>query len=176
MILITRTKLRNEHSATTKINKNKLNKNKLLKLKLFCKLSSGCINFLIPQSKRNKKYKTESEICLQNVLNLLIAKFTIFNQSCFSKNLNPLGRKKENISVPWNICSTGSESRKKDKKTKQIKWRKNIKKRTINKDLYTATKIIFGEKFLVSCIYGCLHWRSQGNFNKREKVWRKWSV
>ena len=45
------------------------------------------------------------------------------------------------------ICSTGSESRKKDKKKQANKKKKKHKKRTINKDLYTVTKIIFSEKF-----------------------------
>ena len=52
MILITRTKLSNEHNVCSAT---KIHKNKLLKLKLFCKLSFECINFLTPQSKRNKK-------------------------------------------------------------------------------------------------------------------------
>ena len=42
----------------------------------------------------------------------------------------------------------GSESRKKDiKKNQANKIKKNIKRENINKDLYTATKIIFCEKF-----------------------------
>ena len=53
MILITRMKLPNEHNVCSAT---KIHKNKLLKLKLFCKRSSGCINFLIPQIKLNKKY------------------------------------------------------------------------------------------------------------------------
>ena len=34
-------------------------------------------------------------------------------------------------------------------------------------------KSFTSKKTLERCIYGCLHWRSQGNFNKREKVWRQ---
>ena len=75
----------------------------------------------------------------------LISNFTFFNQSSFSKNLNPHfdWSKKENISVP-RFSLQGSESRKKDiKKTQANKIKKNIKRENINKDLYTATKIIF---------------------------------
>ena len=75
----------------------------------------------------------------------LISNFSFFNQSSFSKNLNPRfdWSKKENISVP-RFALQGSESRKKDiKKTQANKIKKNIKRENINKDLYTATKIIF---------------------------------
>ena len=29
-------------------------------------------------------------------------------------------------------------------------------------------KSFTSKKTLVSCIYGCLHWRSQGNFNEKK--------
>ena len=127
MILMTRTKLPNEHNvcSATKIHKNKL----LLKLKLFCKLSSRCINFLTPQSKRDKNNIKDGEWNLftkcSKFIALLIANFTFFNQSCFSKNLNPrFAWSKKEIN---NKCSTKNllyriwNQKKRHKKTKQIK-------------------------------------------------------
>ena len=58
-----------------------------------------------------------------------------------------IGRKKFN-SVHEKFALQGSESRKKDiKKNQANKIKKNIKRENINKDLYTATKIIFCESF-----------------------------